>query len=140
MILRLFSEKILMDDMYDRRNMEKNSNTREAAVALGTLLADHKGEQVKVLDVSGTNTWADYFIIATVTSSAHSRGLQKHVFDALKELSLSIRPTKRKMPDGDEWMLIDLGDIVVHLMTETARSFYDLEKLWFGATELMTGK
>ena len=129
-----------MDDMYDRRSMETNKNMREAAVALGTLLADHKGEDVKVLDVSGSNTWADYFIIATVTSSAHSRGLQKHVYDTLKDLSLTIHPTKRKIPDGDEWMLIDLGDIVVHLMTETARSFYDLEKLWFGATELMPGK
>ncbi len=112
---------------------------RDAAIALGQVLIDHKGEKVMVLDVSGSNTWADYFIIATVTSSAHSRGLQKHVFESLKELSLEIRPTKRKMPDGDEWMLIDLGDVVVHLMTETARGFYDLEKLWFNAKELLTG-
>lgn len=120
--------------------METKINRRDAAIALGTLLLEHKGGNVLVLDVSGTNTWADYFIIATVTSSAHSRGLQKHVFESLNELSLEIRPTKRKIPDGDEWMLIDLGDIVVHLMTETARSFYDLEKLWFGAKELLKSK
>lgn len=126
-----------MADMYDRRNMETKINRREAAIALGILIREHKGEDVMVLDVSGSNTWADFFIIATVTSSAHSRGLQKHIYEILKSLSLEIRPTKRKMPDGDEWTLIDLGDIVVHLMTETARGFYDLEKLWFGAKELL---
>lgn len=120
--------------------METKLTTREAAVALGKLLVDHKGGNVMVLDVSGKNSWADFFIIATATSSAHSRGMEKHVLESLKELSLSIRPTKRKIPDGDEWILIDLGEIVVHLMSETARSFYDLEKLWFGASELLSIK
>ncbi len=117
--------------------MENRKNTREAAIALGTLIADHKGGNVMVLDVSGSNTFADYFIIATVTSQAHSRGLQKHVYDALKGLGLELRPTKRKLPDGDEWTLIDLGDVVVHLMTAQARAFYDLERLWFGAEDLL---
>jgi ribosome-associated protein len=117
--------------------MNTQKNSREAAVKLGALLAEHKGIDVKVLDVSGSNTFADYFIIATVTSSAHSRGLQKHTLESLKELGLEIRPTRRKIPDGDEWTLIDLGDVVVHLMTATARSFYDLEKLWFGAQDLL---
>jgi len=117
--------------------METVTKTREAAVKLGQLLVDHKGEKVMVLDVSGTNTWADYFIIATVTSSAHSRGLQKYIYEELKGLGLALRPTKRKMPDGDEWLLIDLGDVVVHLMSATARTFYDLEKLWFGVPDLL---
>jgi ribosome-associated protein len=117
--------------------MEKNTQKREAAIGLGKLLEEHKGGDVAVLDVTGKNSWADYFIIATVTSSAHSRGLQKHVYEAIAGLGLEIRPTKRKLPDGDEWTLIDLGDVVVHLMTPTARSFYDLEKLWFGAPDLM---
>lgn len=117
--------------------MEKKMKTRDAAIALGKLVAEHKGINVMVLDVSGKNSWADYFVIATVTSSAHSRGLQNHVAEALPELGLAVRPTKKKTPDGDEWALIDLGDVVVHLMTETARSFYELEKLWFGAPDLL---
>lgn len=120
--------------------METRKNVRDAALALGALLKDHKAENVMVLDVSGSNTWADYFIIASVTSSAHSHGLQKHVHDALKDLGLEVRPTKRRLPDGDEWALIDLGDIVVHLMTPTARGFYDLEKLWFGAKDILAEK
>src|SRR5574344_2159297 len=126
-------------DMYDRRVMERNANNRESAVRLGKLLAEYKGIDVKVLDVSGSNTWADYFIIATVSSAVHSHGLQRHVLDAVKDLGLEIRPTKRKLPDGDDWVLIDLGDVIVHLMSATARSFYDLERLWFGAPDLLSG-
>jgi len=125
--------------MYDRRIMERNAHTREAAVQLGKLLADYKGLDVKVLDVSGSNTWADYFIIATVSSAVHSHGLQKHVQEVIKGLGLELRPTKRKLPDGDDWVLIDLGDVIVHLMSATARSFYDLERLWFGAPDLLSG-
>jgi ribosome-associated protein len=117
--------------------MEKNTRTRESAIKLGELVAEHKGGNVMVLDITGKNSWADYFVIATVTSSAHSRGLQKHIYESLGDLSLEIRPTKRKMPDGDDWTLIDLGDVVVHLMTETARGFYDLERLWFGCADLV---
>lgn len=117
--------------------METRNNVREAAVALGNLLVEHKGGDVMVLDVTANNTCADFFVIATVTSAAHSRGMQKHVLESLKSLDLELRPARRKIPDGDEWTLIDLGDIVVHLMTATARSFYDLEKLWFGAPDLL---
>jgi len=118
--------------------METDMKTRDGAIALGRLLQDHKGGKVMVLDVSGTNSWADYFVIATATSSAHSRGMHKHILDSLRDLGLEIRPTKRKMPDGDEWILIDLGNVVVHLLSETARGFYDLEKLWFGAPDLLS--
>ncbi len=119
--------------------MEAKGNTREAAIRLGRLLVEHNASNVKVLDVSGITSWADYFIIATVTSATQSRGLQRYVHESLGELALEIRPTKRKAPDGDEWTLIDLGDVIVHLMTATARSFYDLEKLWFGAPDLLSG-
>lgn len=129
-----------MDDTsyHARSSMETTNNTKTTAVTLGHLLADHRGVDVRVLDVSGRNSWADYFIIATTTSSAHSRGLQRHVQESLKELGLQIRQTKRRIPDGEEWILMDLGNIIVHLMTQTARSFYDLEKLWFGAPDLLS--
>lgn len=128
-----------MDDTsyHARSSMKMNNDTRTAAVTLGRLLVDHRGKDVCVLDVSGRNSWADYFIIATASSSVHSRGLQRHVHDSLKELGLEVRLTKRRIPDGEEWILIDLGNVIVHLMTQTARSFYDLEKLWFGAPNLL---
>ncbi len=119
--------------------MERKDVVKDSAIKLGRLLAEHKAGDVKVLDVSKTAGWADYFIIATVSSATQSRGLQRHVLEALKDLSLEIRPTRKKSPDGDDWNLIDLGEIIVHLMTEPARSFYDLEKLMYGCTDLMVG-
>lgn len=119
--------------------MDSELKAGEAAKRLGELIGEHKGGDVVVLDVRGRNSWADYFIIATVSSSTHSKGLLRHVQEAIKDLGLAVRPTRRKSQDGDDWVLIDLGDIVVHLMTPAARSFYDLEKLWYGAPDLMKG-
>jgi ribosome-associated protein len=117
--------------------MDTYEKRKEAALALGKLIADHKGENVAVLDLREKNSWADFFVIATVTSSTHSHGLYKHVMESSKELGLELHPTKKRIPDGDEWALIDLGDVIVHLMTPAARSFYDLEKLWYGSPDLM---
>lgn len=102
----------------------------QKAFEIAQLLEDGKGRDVKVIDVSELNSWTDYFVITTITSSAHWQGLYKQVKDYVKANDLQLHLTNRKSPDGDDWNLIDIGPIVVHLMSETARGFYDLEKLW----------
>ncbi len=102
----------------------------QKALEIGKLIEDGKGKDVVVLDVHELNSWTDYFVISTVTSSAHWQGLYKQVKEYIKDNDLEIHVTNRKSPDGDDWNLIDIGPIVVHLMSEDARSFYDLEKLW----------
>ncbi|WP_022931343.1 ribosome silencing factor [Treponema bryantii] len=102
----------------------------EKAREIAKLMEDGKGNDVTLLDISGLNSWTDYFVIVTVTSSAHWQGLYKQIKEYIKDNDLEIHVTNRKSPDGDDWNLIDLGAIVVHLMSESARTFYDLEKLW----------
>ena len=102
----------------------------EKAREIAKLMEDGKGNDVTLLDISGLNSWTDYFVIVTVTSSAHWQGQYKQIKEYIKDNDLEIHLTNRKSPDGDDWNLIDLGAIVVHLMSESARSFYDLEKLW----------
>ena len=102
----------------------------EKAIEIAKLMEDGKGNDVTLLDISGLNSWTDYFVIVTVNSSAHWQGLYKQIKEYIKDNDLEIHVTNRKSPDGDDWNLIDLSSIVVHLMSETARSFYDLEKLW----------
>ena len=102
----------------------------EKAIEIARLMEDGKGNNVTLLDISGLNSWTDYFVIVTVNSSAHWQGLYKQIKEYIKENDLEIHVTNRKSPDGDDWNLIDLGAIVVHLMSESARTFYDLEKLW----------
>ena len=102
----------------------------EKAIDIAKLMEDGKGKDVVLLDVSGLNSWTDFFVIATVNSSTHWQGLYKQVKEYIKENDLEVHVTNKKRPDGDDWNLIDLGPIVVHLMSEAAREFYDLEKLW----------
>lgn len=102
----------------------------EKAKEIAKLMEDGKGNDVVLLDVRGLNSWTDYFVIATVNSSTHWQGLYKQIKDYIKDNDLEIHLTNRKSPDGDDWNLIDLGSVVVHLMSESARQFYDLEKLW----------
>ena len=104
--------------------------TEQKAIEIAKLMEDGKGKNVTLNDISGLNSWTDYFVIVTVNSSAHWQGLYKDVKDYIKNNDLEIHVTNRKSPDGDDWNLIDLGNIVVHLMSEAARDFYDLEKLW----------
>ena len=102
----------------------------EKAIDIAKLMEDGKGKDVVLLDVSGLNSWTDYFVIATVNSSTHWQGLYKQVKEYIKENDLEVHVTNKKSPDGDDWNLIDLGPIVIHLMSEAAREFYDLGKLW----------
>jgi ribosome-associated protein len=111
----------------------------ETALALGSLLREHKGGDVQVLDLRELNAWTDFFVIATVTSGAHLGGLERHVKEFSRDQGIEIQRRSRKpraesgSSPVDEWCLIDLGPIVVHLMTPQARSFYELERLWSAA-------
>ncbi len=110
-----------------------NHKDKDLAAELGALLHDHRASEVVVLDLREQNSWTDFFVIATVTSSAHVQGLHRHIKDFTNEKGIEILRRHRKVPKDEEWSLIDLGNIVVHLMTNRARTFYELERLWSGA-------
>jgi len=113
------------------------------AIELGKLLRDHNGLKVVVMDMRALNFWTDFFIIATVTSNAHLSGLQRHIKDFTKEKGMEIlhrskRPDKKidlasSELSSEEWSLVDLGGIVIHLMTARIRDFFELERLWSAA-------
>jgi len=96
---------------------------------IGALLKEHNGQDVAVLDLRGINNWTDFFIIATVSSKTHMDGLERHIKDYCRENDIAIFRSTRKNQD-DEWRLIDLGQIIIHLMNKQAREFYELERLW----------
>ena len=109
---------------------------RASALELGRLLEDHNGREVVVMDMTPLNFWTDFFVIATVTSNTHLAGLERHIKDFVREKELEILHRSRR-PDtdvDDEWCLLDLGGIVIHLMTATARDFFELERLWGAAS------
>ena len=117
-----------------------STDVRKAAYEIGNFLTENRAENVAVLDLRGQNPWADFFIVATVTSSRHGEGLKRQIKDFLQEnaqkfgLEIMRRPRNALRQSGragdDEWRLIDLGTAVIHLMSAQAREFYDLERLW----------
>lgn len=108
---------------------------REQVVRIAELLDDAQGRDTIALDVGETCGFADYFIVTTVNSQGHLRGLILQLDELFNDLDLQpLHPRKRDSEIG--WVLIDLGFAVVHLMTDDLREFYELERLWFGATRI----
>lgn len=91
-------------------------------------LEDGKARDVQVIDVAGISSFTDRMIVATGTSSTHVRSLGSMVDQAFKEAG----DPSMGMETGPEpdWVLIDHGNLIVHIMTEKARAYYSIEKLW----------
>jgi ribosome-associated protein len=116
------------------------ANDLTLALELGQLLAEHRCGDVVVMDMRPLNMWTDFFIVATVTSSAHTQGLQRHIKEFCSAGGMEIFRRHRKISSEDEWNLIDLGTLVIHLMSAKARSFYELERLWGEASVIYSSK
>ncbi len=108
------------------------ATSRELALEAGKVLAEHKGASVVLLDMAAQSGWTDWFVIATGSSVTHLRGLARFVSEWASSRDL-VAHSHGSVADDEEWVLLDFGDIVVHLMNEKARQFYELERLWFQA-------
>ena len=100
-------------------------------------LDDLKAQNITVLDVTERTSMTDQLIIATGTSSRHAQALADNVSEKVK--AKGIVPIGSEGRGNSDWVLIDLGDIVVHVMTAQAREYYDLEGLW-GEPETLSSK
>ncbi|MDR2097526.1 MAG: ribosome silencing factor [Spirochaetaceae bacterium] len=130
-----------MDDTYridaDGQTAHGQPLTGEAAaIELGRLLKEHKGGDVAVIDLRPLSMWTDFFVIATASSGAHLSGLQRQIKEFAVKNRLSLLHGQKKIAHGDGWDVSDLGFIVAHIMTESSRSFYELENLWSGGVKL----
>lgn len=91
-------------------------------------LEDLKGQKITELSVAELTDVMDYLIIVTGTSNRHVKSLANSVVEELKEKGH--RPIGVEGLEGGEWVLVDYGDTVVHVMLGATRDFYELEKLW----------
>ena len=107
-------------------------NTDQLKQLVNTALEDNKAIDITELDVSTLTSSMDVMIVCTATSSRHAKSLAQKVTDASK--AAGVRPFGVEGDDQGEWILIDLSDVIVHIMLKDQREFYNLEKLW-AATE-----
>ncbi|CAA0094633.1 Ribosomal silencing factor RsfS [Zhongshania aliphaticivorans] len=91
-------------------------------------LEDVKGRDIVVLDVRGMSGVTDFMVVCSGTSNRHVKSLANNVWvDAKKS---DVVPLGMEGEDAGDWVLVDFGDVVVHIMLPEARLFYDLERLW----------
>ena len=91
-------------------------------------LIDGKSENIYALDVTGQTVVTDYIIIAGGRSSRHLRGLADKVLEVAR--ADGVHPVGVEGYEDNEWILLDFGDVVLHLMSRYTRDYYELEKLW----------
>jgi ribosome-associated protein len=101
-------------------------------------LEDMKAVDVRALDVRSMTSIMDYMIVASGTSDRHVRSLVNAVVEKAREKG--VRPLGMEGEQHAQWALVDLGDVVVHVMRPEVRDFYQLEKLWSFQEQKGAGK
>ncbi len=94
--------------------------------AVCKILDDHKALDVSVINLSDKTSFADFMIIASGTSQRHLYALGDH----LEKSAKNICQAKKEGSEGSDWILVDLGNIIVHLFRPETRQMYDLESMW----------
>lgn len=116
-------------------NINVTQSELDQVIKTGKLLVDLKAQDVKILDLDGKSSIADFFILATVTSYAQLKGLVNNLRDFFHENQIEMKSGNKHLEE-DIWVLLDCHYFLIHLMTKEAREFYGLEKLWFESKEV----
>ncbi|CDX23219.1 Ribosomal silencing factor RsfS [Mesorhizobium plurifarium] len=107
------------------------SGNDAATLALDTVLAsleDSKAENIVPIDIQGKSSLGDYMVIASGRSHRHVSAVADHLLKALKDAGLGTARVEGLA--SADWVLIDSGDIIVHVFRPEVREFYNLEKMW----------
>ncbi len=104
------------------------ANAKIKALLCAQQAFDYKAQELLLLDVAQISSFADYFIICSGRSSRQVQGLADHLEESLREMG--IRPLGVEGRREGHWVLMDYGDVIVHIFYEPTRRVYDLESLW----------
>ena len=124
------SENIKKEEVkYLEINPGQLEQSKELAGKIGLILDDKKALSIKIIETNKQTIIADYFVIATGTSSTHIRSLSGEVEFQLKE-KFRIEPARVSGHASSDWIILDYDSVLVHIFNSEARDYYKLEKLW----------
>ena len=109
-------------------------SAKEVALAVTKALDEKKGMDIKLLKIDKVSSLADYFLICTGTVNTHVKTLCDYAEYTMEQLGEPM--LGREGHRGNSWELLDFGSVVVHVFTDEARKFYDLERLWADAEQV----
>ena len=91
-------------------------------------LDEKKGEDIKIIDIQGVTVIADYFVLASESNSSQTQALIDNVEEKLFKAGFECRQKEGNL--NSTWVLLDYGDVIVHVFSKEDRLFYDLERIW----------
>ncbi|MBA4789252.1 MAG: ribosome silencing factor [Pseudomonadota bacterium] len=97
-------------------------------------LDDDKSEDLVPIDLRGKTSIADYMVVASGRSQRHVGAIAEHLITALKEVG--VKQVRVEGQPACDWVLIDAGDVIVHVFQPEVRSFYNIEKMWAGTAKV----
>lgn len=107
--------------------MKKPTTAAKKKIVIAAL-EDIKARDIVAIDVRKITSMCDWIVVATAESARQTKALSRHVRDTLKEAGATIIGTEGE--ESGEWILVDAGDIVAHVMQPAIREYYNLEELW----------
>ncbi|MBL9131946.1 MAG: ribosome silencing factor [Verrucomicrobiaceae bacterium] len=107
----------------------------DIARACAELADDKKAENIRILDLRGLSPVTDWFVLCSALSAPQLRAVRDHIEDEMKEQHQQ-RPLYRDGSYDSQWMILDYGNVMVHILTPEKRDYYCLEELWGDAPEV----
>lgn len=114
-----------LNTMNDKTNMPSPEQIKDQVLSA---VDDMKGQDAQVIDIQGISNFADYMIVVSGTSDTHVKAVAREASNQLRKNG--IKPLNEDGADLGEWVLVDFGDVVLHVMRPEVRDYYELEKLW----------
>lgn len=109
-------------------------NSYEQSILTAKAISSKKGLNIKLIEIGDISSLADYMVIATGTSSTHVKAIADEVGYQLDEAGISVSHIEGYR--SNSWILLDYVDVIVHIFSDEAREFYDLERLWQDGKEI----
>ncbi len=116
------------------KKVEPNDAARKTALAVASAALDNKALNVEIIDVRGKVDYADYVVIMSGRSDRHVAALARNIEDALRTIGQRCLGVEG-LPKAS-WLLLDFGDVIVHVFHHDMRGYYDLERLWIDAARV----